>query len=110
MRIGLRKVSLVLALSLVLAVGAALLILSPAKADGPPSGSIHAELVPPRTTYTAMVTDPDGDTLHYQWSAQISCGTFIGDGDIDYAFWDHPNGTGPGECDHSDGTSHEGTI
>lgn len=75
-------------------------------AGGPPSGDISAELVPPNTFYVALVSDPDGDNLTYDWSADIECGTFNGnDPSDDGARWSH----GSTECPHP-GTDHPGTI
>ena len=82
----------------------------PSQNRPPEAGSIQAELMAPTTMYSVHASDPDGDELSYEWSADIGCGTFQAQRNSTAASWTHPNGTSRGECPHEDGSSHEGTI
>ena len=74
----------------------------------PRQGSpITASLAAPTTTYNVDFTDPDGDTLTYDWSGTtVSCGQFTPNTPAaDQAQWTHDSP----DCPH-DTPSHPGTI
>lgn len=81
-------------------------------APGPPEGTLVATLEPPNTKFEAMLTDPDGNTLTYEWEASVECGTFepgVAFFDPNKATWHHPQGEPPEGCPH-EGTNHYGVI
>jgi hypothetical protein len=89
-------------------------------ANQPPTGRIDATLTPPYTGYVASITDPEGDSLTYSWSATISCGSWEPDAaqPPNAEWWHGEPGVGPlqnaseeeGDCVHSGVTQHAGTF
>ena len=78
----------------------------------PPTGYLDASLQPPSTFYYAQMTDPEGDSLTYNFSSDLSCGSFAaGEANGHPAYggeWKHGDDT---DCSHQgDVTDHEGTI
>jgi hypothetical protein len=75
--------------------------------QAPQVGEIAARLRPPFTFYSVQASDPDGDTLSYQWTlqpGQADCNSFTSSGN--QATWEHGEDT---PCSHG-GPLHPGTI
>ena len=69
--------------------------------------AIAATLAEPTTTFNVNFSDPDGDTLTYDWSGTtVSCGTFTPNSPaVDQARWTHDEP----DCSHG-APSHPGSI
>ena len=99
------------AITIVVAIIGSLLISTSSSANTVPVGKLFAQLQPPNTVFSVDASDPDGDPLTYEWSAQIECGVFTPNSPTDdQANWSHPSGEPPSGCPHEQGSDHAGVV